>query len=270
MQKYINLFIFILSLASCIPPGKLTEALDANSTLNRKYDSLQIKLSDTVANYSNSVSSLKNSLYNLKDSVSYYRGLVAAIPAVSQGDLFLNQILSYSLLSKSELASIQTANSSKGVDNAWLENFKIDLEKYSVANVEIKLNNGYVFVDIPSKIMFASGSATLNSKSIQMLGGIARLLEVQPDLSFMIEGHTDNKSFKGDNNDNWILSVNRAAAVAKILQTKYKVDPKRMIAAGRSQYLPVANNNTKEGRLNNRRIRILLMPSVKQLLNLNN
>ena len=103
-----------------------------------------------------------------------------------------------------------------------------------------------------------------------MLGGIAHLLEAQPDLSFMIEGHTDNKSFKGDNNDNWTLSVIRAAAVAKILQSKYKVDPKRMIAAGRSEYLPVANNNTKEGRLNNRRIRILLMPSVKQLLNLNN
>lgn len=270
MKKYINLFIFILSLVSCIPPGKLTEALEANSTLNRRYDSLQIKLSDTVANYSNSISSLKNSLYNLKDSVSYYRGLVAAIPAASQEDLFLNQILSYSLLSKSELASIQTANSSKVVDNAWLEKFKIDLEKYSVANVEIKLNNGYVFVDIPSNIMFASGSATLNNKSIKMLGGIAHLLEVQPDLSFMIEGHTDNKSFQGDNNDNWTLSVNRAAAVAKILQTKYKVDPKRMIAAGRSEYMPLDNNYTKLGRLNNRRIRIILMPSINQIMNLTN
>jgi chemotaxis protein MotB len=270
MKKYINLFIFILSLASCIPLGKLTEALDANSRLNRRYDSLQIKLSDTVANYSNSISSLKNSLYNLKDSVRYYRGLAAAIPAASKGDLFLNQMLTYSLLSKSELGSIQTANSSKVVGNAWLEKFKIDLDKYSIADVEVKLNKGYVFVDIPSNIMFASGSATLNNKSIKMLGGIAHLLEAQPDLSFMIEGHTDNKSFKGDNNDNWTLSVIRAAAVAKILQSKYKVDPKRMIAAGRSEYLPVANNNTKEGRLNNRRIRILLMPSVKQLLNLNN
>jgi chemotaxis protein MotB len=103
-----------------------------------------------------------------------------------------------------------------------------------------------------------------------MLGGIARLLEAQPNLNFLIEGHTDNKGFKENNTDNWNLSINRAAAVAKILQTKYKIDPKRMIAAGRSEYLPMDDNNTKAGRSNNRRIRIVLMPSVKQLMNLNN
>ena len=118
--------------------------------------------------------------------------------------------------------------------------------------------------------MFASGSAKLSNKSIQIVGGIAELLKAQPDVNFLIEGHTDNKAFKENKTNNWNLSVNRAAAVAKIFQNKYKIDPKRMIAAGRSQYLPVADNNTKEGRLNNRRIRIVLMPSVKQLMNLNN
>jgi hypothetical protein len=69
-----------------------------------------------------------------------------------------------------------------------------------------------------------------------MLGGIARLLEAQPNLNFLIEGHTDNKTFKVNNtNDNWTLSVNRAAVVAKILQNKYKIDPKRMIASMRGQ-----------------------------------
>ena len=119
--------------------------------------------------------------------------------------------------------------------------------------------------------MFASGSDKLSKKSIDMLGGIARLLNAQPDLNFLIEGHTDNKAFNENNkNDNWTLSVNRAAVVAKVLASKYKIDPKRMIAAGRSQYLPMDDNNTKAGRSNNRRIRIVLMPSVKQLMNLNN
>ena len=270
MKKYLIPFVVILSLASCIPPGKLNESLDANALLNKKYDTLNNKLNDTVASFSASLSILKGSINNLKDSVSYYRGLVTATPAQSQGDEFLNQMLGYSLLSKSELAGIKTANSSKGLTNAWLESFKADLKKFAVADVDIKLNKGFVFVDIPSNIMFASGSATLNKKSIQMLGGIAKLLEAQPSLNFLIEGHTDNKAFKENKTNNWNLSVNRAAAVAKVLQTKYKIDPKRMIAAGRSQYLPVADNNTKEGRLNNRRIRIVLMPSVKQLMNLNN
>ena len=270
MKKYLISFVVILSLASCIPPGKLNESLDANALLNKKYDTLNNKLNDTVASFSASLSILKGSINNLKDSASYYRGLVTATPAQSQGDEFLNQMLGYSLLSKSELAGIKTANSSKGLTNAWLESFKADLKKFAVADVDIKLNKGFVFVDIPTSIMFASGTTSLSKKSIQILGGIAELLKAQPDVNFLIEGHTDNKAFKENKTNNWNLSVNRAAAVAKVLQTKYKIDPKRMIAAGRSQYLPVADNNTKEGRLNNRRIRIVLMPSVKQLMNLNN
>ena len=70
--------------------------------------------------------------------------------------------------------------------------------------------------------------------------------------------------------DNWSLSVNRATAVARILQTKYKINPKRIIAAGRSQYVPVDDNKTKAGRLNNRRIRIVIMPTVTQVMNLSN
>jgi chemotaxis protein MotB len=263
MKKYITPIIIMLSLASCIPPGKLTESLDANSLLTKKYNTLNNKLNDTVASFSASLSSLKGNINSLKDSVSYYRNrsMVLATPVVTQGDLFLNQILGNELLNESELA-ISTKN-------AWLETFKSDVKKYLVKEVDIKLNNGFVFVDFPSNIMFATGSATLNKKSILMLGEVAKLLKAQPDLNFLIEGHTDNKTFKSNGkNDNWILSVNRASAVAKILQTKYKIDPKRMIAAGRSEYLPLNNNNTKAGRSNNRRIRLILMPSVKQLMNL--
>ena len=270
MKKYISTFTIIIALASCIPPGKLTESLDANTLLNKKYDTLKTKLTDTVANFNNSISALKWNVNTLKDSISYYRAIASKPPVITEGDVFLNQMLGYSLLSKSEFAGFKAENSSKGLTNAWLESLKADLKKYAVADVEVKLNKGYVFVDIPSNIMFASGSASLNNKSIQIVGGIAELLKAQTDVNFLIEGHTDNKAFKENKTNNWNLSVNRAAAVAKVLQTKYKIDPKRMIAAGRSQYLPVADNNTKEGRLSNRRIRIVLMPSVKQLMNLNN
>ena len=273
MKKYITYFTVIISLAACIPPGKLSESLGANTKLSSRYDSLNNKLKDTLTTFSNSLSSLKGNINTLKDSLSYYRDIVAATPAQTQGDVFLNQMFGYSLLSTSELAGIKAANISNNANNAnnaWLESFKADVKKYSVADIDIKLNKGYVFVDIPSNIIFASGSSTVSKKSIEMLGGIARLLEAQPNLNFLIEGHTDNKAFKENNTNNWNLSVNRAAAVAKILQTKYKIDPKRMIAAGRSQYVPMDDNNTKAGRLNNRRIRIVLMPSVKQLMNLNN
>ncbi len=270
MKKYITYLTVVISLAACIPPGKLTESLDTNTKLSTRYDSLNNKLKDTLNTFSNSLNSLKGNINTLKDSLSYYRSIVAVTPAQTQGDVFLNQMFGYSLLSSSELAGIKSAGTPNEAGNAWLESFKADVKKYSVADVDIKLNKGYVFVDIPSNIIFASGSSTVSKKSIQILGDIARLLVAQPSVNFLIEGHTDNKAFKANSTDNWNLSVNRAAAVAKILQTKYKIDPKRMIAAGRSQYLPMDNNNTKSGRLNNRRIRILLMPSVKQLMNFKN
>ena len=226
-----------------------------------------------MASFSVRLIRLNNNLNHLNDSLSFYRNqsLALSTPAETEGDLFLNQILGNALLTESELAVIKIGNAANVTKNAWLNELKTDLKKYAINEVDIKLNKGFVFVDIPSNIMFATGSASLNKKSIQMLGGIARLLEAQPNLNFLIEGHTDNKAFKANNkNDNWTLSVNRAAAVAKVLQTKYKIDPKRIIAAGRSEYLPMGDNNTKAGRSNNRRIRIVLMPSMKQIMNLNN
>jgi len=268
MKKYLLLFVIIISLASCVPPGKLNEALDANTMLSNKYDSLNGKLTDTIANFSNSLSILKDNVNSLLDSVSYYRILANKPHVITQGEVFLNQMLGLSLLSKSELAGIETTKGNDGGRNVWLEGFKADMKKYTAADADIKLNKGFVFVEISDKILFSSGSNILTKKSKQVLATIAGLLQVQSDLSFMIEGHTDNKAFKGNKNDNWNLSVNRATAVARILQTKYKIDPKRIIAAGRSEFIPVDDNKTKAGRLNNRRIRIVIMPSVTQVMNL--
>jgi len=269
MKKYLLLFVIIISLASCVPPGKLNEALDANTMLSNKYDSLNGKLTDTIANFSNSLSILKGNVNSLQDSVSYYRALADKPPVITEGEVFLNQMLGLSLLSKSELAGIQTTKGSNGGGNVWLEGFKADMKKYTAADADIKLNKGFVFVDISDKILFNSGSNTLTKKSKEILATIAGLLQAQPDLSFMIEGHTDNKAFKkSSSNDNWSLSVNRATTVARILQTKYKINPKRIIAAGRSEFIPVDDNKTKTGRLNNRRIRIVIMPTVTQVMNL--
>jgi len=271
MKKQIITMATILFLASCIPPGKLSEALDANTLLSNKYDTLKNKMSDTVANLTGSLTVLKSNLNSLKDSISYYRAIASKPPVITEGDVFLNQILGLSLLSKLELVGIKTTNGSNGGNNIWLDGFKADMKKYTEADADVRLNKGYVFVDISDKILFNSSSYTLTKKSKQVLATIASLLQAQPNLTFMIEGHTDNKAFnKNAFNDNWSLSVNRATAVARILQTKYKIDPKRMIAAGRSEYIPMNDNNTKVGRSKNRRIRIVIMPSMRQLMNLNN
>ena len=249
MKKYITYFTVVISLAACIPPGKLSESLDANSKLSSRYDSLNNKLKDTLTTFSNRLSSLKGNITTLKDSISYYRSIVAATPAQTQGDVFLNQILGYSLLSTSELAGIKSASTPNEAGNAWLESFKADVKKYSVADIDIKLNKGYVFVDIPSNIVFASGSSTVSKKSIQMLGGIARLLEAQPNLNFLIEGHTDNK---GDSVQNLVLSSKRAGSIASYL-IKKGIAANRISTKGLGDTKPIDTNNTEEGRAKNRR-----------------
>ena len=269
MKKQIVTILLICSLAACVPPGKLSEALDANTLLSSKYDTLKNKMSDTVANLTASLAVLKSNVNSLEESVSYYRAIASKPPIITEGDVFLNQMLSASLLSKSDLAGFKTTNGINGGNNIWLEGFKADLIKYTSSDANVKLNKGYVFVDVSDKILFNSSSYALTKKSQQVLATIAILLQAQPDLTFMIEGHTDNKAFKGNTvRDNWSLSINRAAAVARILQSKYKIDPKRIIAAGRGQYMPIDDNKTNAGRLNNRRIRIVIMPTVTQVMNL--
>ena len=267
MSRYFIILLVFFTIASCVPAGKLSEAIDANAVLNSKYDSLHNMLNDTIANYTNSVQALKSNLSTLNDSINYYRLLVAKPPVAKEGDVFLNQMLSHSLLKTFELADIKTTNYPNGVNNSWLDSFKADVKKFTAEDADVKLNNGLVFVDISDKILFKNGSYTLSKKSSQILATIANLLQAHPDLSFMIEGHTDSKGFKGkSNNDNWTLSVTRATSVARILQTKYKIDPKRIIAAGRSQYLPIDDNKIASGRFNNRRVRIILLPSLTQLI----
>ena len=269
MKKILSIFLFISLLVSCIPPGKLSESLEANNLLSSKYDSLYNKLNDTVASYTNSIGQLKSNLISLNDTVQYYRAIAAKPVVMSDGDIFLNQMLGLSLLTKSEIAAVNNVGESNSARNSWLIDFKANLKKYTGNDAEVKLNKGFVFVEVKNEILFNSGSQILSKKSQLVLKTLAQLLQAQPELTFMIEGHTDNKIFKKKGlNDNWSLSVQRATAVARILQTKYKIDPKRIIAAGRGQYLPIDDNNTKTGREHNRRIRIVFMPTVNQVLNL--
>ena len=111
-----------------------------------------------------------------------------------------------------------------------------------------------------------SGDAALSKDAKDVLEKVARVLNNQPEMEVMVEGHTDNKAFKDGAaiKDNWELSVQRAASVVRVLQDDYNVDPARLIPAGRSYYTPIASNDTKEGRAQNRRIKIIILPRLDQ------
>jgi chemotaxis protein MotB len=102
-----------------------------------------------------------------------------------------------------------------------------------------------------------------------VLGKVAAVLKNQPDIEFMVEGHTDNVPYRsGVLLDNWDLSVKRATAVVRILQNQYGLDPAKMAAAGRGEYNPLSDNSTAQNRSANRRTRILILPQLDQFFKL--
>ena len=138
-------------------------------------------------------------------------------------------------------------------------------------DVEVKVDKTVVFINLSDKMLYQSGSANITSRANEVLGKIAKIIESRPNLEVMVEGYTDNRPisqtcFK----DNWDLSVKRATSVVRVLQETYKVDPNRLIAAGRGEYNTLASNDTEEGRAQNRRTRIIILPKVGEFYDLLN
>ncbi|GLB52412.1 flagellar motor protein MotB [Neptunitalea chrysea] len=152
------------------------------------------------------------------------------------------------------------------VNLALVQSLKGVLGDLNDEDINISVEKGVVYVNISDKLLFSSGSARVTSKAKEVLGKVATVVKNKPDFEFMVEGHTDDDGVKAGASfkDNWDLSVLRATAVVRLLQDEFGVDPKRMTAAGRSQYVPVADNETKEGKAKNRRTRIVVLPKVDQ------
>jgi len=131
----------------------------------------------------------------------------------------------------------------------------------------INVKNGKVYVSLEESLLFASGKYDVSSQGTDALKKLAKVLEKNSDINVLIEGHTDNVPFNGTGQikDNWDLSVMRATAIVKFITTNSKVDPKRLMAAGRSEYSPVDPANTKEARSKNRRTEIILTPKLDEL-----
>jgi chemotaxis protein MotB len=138
-------------------------------------------------------------------------------------------------------------------------------------DINVKVDKGVVYVDISDKLLFKSGSFNITDKAKVVLGKVAKVLAAQPAIEFMVEGHTDSKQLISGGSlmeDNWDLSVKRATTIVRVLQDTYGIDPKRMTAAGRSEYIPVVENNTAENRAANRRTRIVILPQLDQFFQL--
>lgn len=136
-------------------------------------------------------------------------------------------------------------------------------------DIEINVEKTVVFISISDKLLFKSGSYNVTEKAYKVLEKVATVVNGQPQMDILIEGHTDSKSIKTEFlQDNWDLSAKRATSIARILQNRFEVKPSRMSAAGRSSYVPLVPNDSEANMAKNRRTKIIIMPRLDQFFEL--
>ncbi len=200
----------------------------------------------------------------------------------------LGQLKDLSVITGAQAESIKKSMDNLGMKDMYIQDLQSSIARKDSLNmalvmnlkgaignlddkdINIKVDKSAVFIDISDKLLFKSGSYDVTDRAKEVLGKVAKVLNAQPNIEFMVEGHTDNVAYKGSGaiTDNWDLSVKRATTIVRLLQTSYGLDPKRMTAAGRSEYLPVTDNTTTEGKAANRRTRIVILPQLDQFFKL--
>ncbi|MBQ3740343.1 MAG: OmpA family protein [Bacteroidales bacterium] len=144
------------------------------------------------------------------------------------------------------------------------------LKGFEGSGLNVYEKDGKVYVSMDDKLLFASGSWVINTQGMNAIRNLASVLENEKEIFVLIEGHTDNVPYHGNGQvkDNWDLSVMRATSVVKALLQNGNIEPVRLSASGRSEYLPIDSENTAEARAKNRRTEIILTPNLDQLFKL--
>ena len=137
--------------------------------------------------------------------------------------------------------------------------------------LSVEVKNGKVYVSMSDKLLFKSGSVAVETKGKEAIKLLADVLDKNPDIDILIEGHTDNVPIKtAVYRDNWDLSVARATSIVRILTEEYEIIPTRLTASGKGEFSPRATNETTEGKALNRRTEIILSPKLDEIMQLLN
>jgi chemotaxis protein MotB len=227
----------------------------------------------------------------LKGSAGEIRRLMDELQ-VSQKDLQkreseLNRLSSDVIARKNDLENMQVELNQRNARLAELEKVLKDQESvltslkkkvsdallgFENQGLTVTQKNGKVYVSLDEKLLFKSGSTVVDPKGVTALKNLSKVLEQNPDINVMIEGHTDDVPVISGSQykDNWDLSVLRATSIVRILLSDSSINPQRLTTAGRSQYLPVDPAKTAEARQKNRRTEIILSPKLDELYKLIN
>src|SRR6201999_199229 len=273
----LSVFLF-----SCVSSKKFKAAqakIDSLTAANAKLAGDLKNCNDLTSQDASQKTALQNQIDALNKQIDFLK---------QNHDATLKQLLDLSVISSSQAESIKKSLDNIGAKDTYIQDLQNELAhkdslnmalvmnlKGAIGNMDdkdinIKVDKGVIYIDISDKLLFKSVSYVVTEAAKGVLCKVATVLKAQPDIEFMVEGHTDNKNYHraGELKDNWDLSVKRATSVVRILQKQYGLDPAHITAAGRGEYVPVTANDTEEGRAANRRTRIVILPQLDQFFKL--
>jgi len=275
-------------LFSCVSSKKFKKSQADYAALQTKYEQSLTDMkvcNDAKDALARQIYTLESDNNNLKSRITDLNKQIDFMKENST--TVLKQLENLSVVSSSQAESIKKSMDNLGMKDLYIQNLQSEMSRKDSLNmalvmnlkgaignmqdedINIKVDKGVVFIDISDKLLFKSGKYEITPQAKEVLGKVATVLKSQPDIEFMVEGHTDNVAYKnGVLLDNWDLSVKRSTAVVRVLQNEYGIDPAKMAAAGRSEYTPLADNSSAENRAKNRRTRIVILPQLDQFFKL--
>jgi chemotaxis protein MotB len=272
MKKIILLSLAVATLSvSCVSKKKYvqlqndkfkTEANLAETRMEKEaLEAEKQVLQDKMGRIEARVSEYNSRINSLKDESDSKFTLDGKTPMSNATRGKLNATLSN--VSADELSGAKNLEDSINV--AISHNLKKSITDGSEENddIQITVDKTVVMINVSDRLLFNTGSYQVSRNADGLLKKLAEVINSEPSLEVMIEGHTDPRTIQTVSlQDNWDLSVKRATSIVRILETKYDVAPEKMIAAGRASYIPLVENDTKENMAKNRRTRIVLIPDM--------
>jgi chemotaxis protein MotB len=288
MKKIIIGILALAFLSSCVSKKKyneleaslqerqfaLVECMDRNATLTDNNEQIKRDLD----NRTNELTSARGQIRTLEEQIELLR---------STNTNLLNRLEDLSIVSKSGAESIkrsldqldrqsrQLSDLTTGIqrrDSLNLQlvmNLKRSLDNFDDKDIQVEVKKGVVYVSISDQLLFRSGSAELSARAREVLGKVAQVLKDHKDIEILVEGHTDTDPIStACVQDNWDLSVLRATSVVRHLTRQHNIAPNRLTAGGRSEFVPKATNETRDGKAQNRRTEIIITPLLDQFFNL--
>ena len=273
-------FLFVpclaLVLTGCVSKKKYAELQGQYDKLKTEQQSLQNDYQEakvSIAEYTSDRNSLAARLeeekQRNKELQEAYKKLQGSYQEnVSQGQVNISKLVDEINASNKFIKQLVEAKSkSDSLNQALTNKLTRSLTREEMNDVDVQVLKGVVYISLADNMLYKSGSYEIGERAGETLSKIAKIIMDYKDYDVLVEGNTDNVPISQKNiRNNWDLSALRASSVVQALQNQYGVDPKRLSAAGRGEYNPVASNNTEKGKQRNRRTQIIITPKLDQFM----